>query len=74
MTLRFSYSGHFMREMKSLRLSGFERALLIALVAMCLISALTSLSGRDIGDAGQLKIVKQAAQQELMAQRTRQLK
>ncbi|MCE3235166.1 MAG: hypothetical protein K0Q50_1346 [Vampirovibrio sp.] len=68
----FGYNGHFLQEIRSLRLSIIEQTLIACLVLMCLISAWSSLSGRDVGNTEQLKLAKQQAQQELMALRTQQ--
>jgi hypothetical protein len=68
----FGYNHHFLKEVRSLRLSAFEQTLIVCLVLMCLISAVASLTGRNIGNSQQLKLVKLQAQQELMALRTQQ--
>lgn len=68
----FGYNGHFFTELRSLRLSIIEQTLIACLVLMCLISAVSSMYGRDIGNTEQLKLAKLQAQQELMALRTHQ--
>ncbi len=68
----FGYNGHFLKEIRSLRLSALEQTLIASLVLMCLISAASSLTGRNVGNPQQLKLAKLQAQQELMALRTHQ--
>jgi hypothetical protein len=63
------YRGHFMNELSSLRLTILETTLISSLVIMCLISAISAMSGRDVGNSEQLKMAKLQAQQELMALR-----
>lgn len=64
-------SKNYVEEMRGLRLSTFEKVLLVSLFLMCLISAADSFSGRNVGDYEQLRMAKQQAQQELMALRTK---
>jgi len=61
-----------MSEINQLRLSLLEKVLIGSLVFMCLISVISSMTGRDVGNAEQLKLAKQQAQQDLMALRTAQ--
>lgn len=69
MKSRLGYSGHFMTEVRRLRLSLLEKVLISSLVLMCLISVVSAMSGRDIGNTEQLKMAKIQAQQDLMAVR-----
>ena len=69
MKSRLGYSNHFLTEAKRLKLSLLEKVIIFSLLAMCLISAVTSLTGRDVGNSEQLKMAKQQAQEELMALR-----
>lgn len=64
------YSYRFLGELFSLRLSILEAALLTALVLMCLVSAVESMAGRNIGNHEQIRMAKLQAQQELMALRS----
>ncbi|HEY9687511.1 MAG TPA: hypothetical protein V6C52_11090 [Coleofasciculaceae cyanobacterium] len=66
-----SCSKNYIEEMRGLRLSTLEKVLLTSLLLMCLISAVDSFMGRNIGDQEQLRIAKQQAKQELMALRTK---
>jgi hypothetical protein len=61
------YSNHFFQEMRTVRFSLFEMALVASLALMCLFSALDTLSNHDSGNLKQLKMAKLQAQQELMA-------
>jgi len=61
-----------MSEINQLRLSLLEKVLIGSLVFMCLISVISTMTGRDVGNAEQLKLAKQQAQQDLMALRTAQ--
>jgi hypothetical protein len=65
----FGYKGHFMSEVRNLRMTVLETTLIGALVLMCLISAVSNLVRQDVGNYEQLKLAKQQAQQELMALR-----
>ena len=69
MKSRLGYSNHFSTEMKRLKLSLLEKVIIFSLLAMCLISAVSSLTGRNVGNSEQLKMAKMQAQQELMALR-----
>ena len=69
MKSRFGYSDHFLSEVGKLKLSLLEKVLISSLVLMCLISAVSSLSGRDVGNSEQLKMAKLQAQEDLMALR-----
>lgn len=69
---RLGYNGHFFQEMLGLRLSLLEKTVLLSLILMCLISAVDSLVGRDVGNQEQLRMAKLQAQQELMALRANQ--
>ncbi len=64
------YIEHVLKELRQFRLPTIEIALLGALVLMCLISAIDSMTGRDVGNYEQLRTVKLQAQQEMMALRT----
>jgi hypothetical protein len=66
-----SCSKNYIEEMRGLRLSILEKVLLTSLLLMCLISAVDSFMGRNIGDQEQLRAAKQQAKQELMALRTK---
>ena len=72
--MKFSagYEGRFLREARALRISLIEKAILLSLVLMCLISAVDALSGRNVGNPEQLRMAKVQAQQELMALRAGQ--
>ena len=72
MKSRSAYSSRLMSEINQLRLSLLEKVLIGSLVFMCLISVISSMTGRDVGNADQLKLAKQQAQQDLMALRTAQ--
>ena len=72
MKSRSAYSSRLMSEINQLRLSLLEKVLIGSLVFMCLISVISSMTGRDVGNAEQLKLAKQQAQQDLMALRTAQ--
>lgn len=72
MKSRFGYNGHFFAELRGLRLSLLEKTLLISLILMCVISAVDSLVGRELGNEDALRTAKMQAQQELMALRTNQ--
>lgn len=63
------YTGHFVDELRGLKLCAFEKALIIALLGMCLISAADSYIGLNVGNSEQLQAAKMQAQQELMALR-----
>ena len=65
----FGYKGHFMTEVRNLRMTMLETTLIGALVLMCLISAISTMTRRDVGNYEQLRLAKQQAQQELMALR-----
>jgi hypothetical protein len=81
MKLRFGYEHSFLAEIRRLKLSAFETVLIGSLVLMCLVSALSILSGKKDGIhffasqqlkptfvATQLKAVKaEPVHQELMA-------
>jgi hypothetical protein len=64
------YKGHFMHEVRTLRMTLLEKALIASLVLMCLVSAVSTMIRKDVGNYEQLKLAKQQAQQELMALRT----
>jgi hypothetical protein len=72
MKSRSAYSSRLMSEINQLRLSLLEKVLIGSLVFMCLISVISTMTGRDVGNAEQLKLAKQQAQQDLMALRTAQ--
>jgi hypothetical protein len=69
--MKFSagYEGRFLREIRGLRISLLEKAILLSLILMCLISVLDTFSGRNVGNPEQLRMAKLQAQQELMALR-----
>lgn len=59
-----------MNEVRSLRMNLLETTLIGSLVLMCLISAISTMARRDVGNYEQLRLAQQQAQQELMAVRT----
>jgi hypothetical protein len=72
--MKFSagYEGRFLREVCGLRIFLLEKAILLSLILMCLISVVDAFSGRDVGNPEQLRTAKLQAQQELMALRAGQ--
>lgn len=64
------YGSHFLSELVEMRISLLEGTLLVALLLMCLMSAVESTLGRDVGSREQIQMAKQQAQQEWMAFRT----
>jgi|GEM_PF-2649811 len=69
MKSRFGYSSRFFTEMRQLRLSLLEKVLIASLLLVCLISSISTMSGRNIGNLKQLQLAKQQAQQDWMALR-----
>lgn len=54
------------------RIPLFEKAILLSLVLMCLISIVDAFSGRNVGNPEHLRMAKLQATQELMALRAGQ--
>jgi len=69
---RFSYSSRFLAEIRQLNLSLLEKVLIASLLLVCLISSISSLTGRNIGNTRELQMAKLQAQQDLMALRNSQ--
>jgi hypothetical protein len=72
MKSRFGYSSRLLAEMRHLHLSLLEKVLIASLLLVCLISSISSMYGRDIGNSKQLQLAKIQAQQDLMALRMSQ--
>lgn len=68
----FGYSNNFWTEVRQLRLSLIEKVLIVSLLLVCLISTISTMNGRNIGNAHELQLAKQQAQQDLMALRMTQ--
>jgi hypothetical protein len=64
------YGNHFLNELLEMRISLLEGALLVALLLMCLVSAIECNLGRDVGSIEQIRMARQQAQQEWMALRS----
>ncbi len=64
------YGNHFLDEILDFRISILEVTLMVALVLMCLVSAIETSLGRDVGDRKAIDMAQQQAQQDLMALRT----
>lgn len=64
------YGNHFLNELLDMRISLLEGALLVALLLMCLVSAIECNLGRDVGSIEQIRMARQQAQQEWMALRS----
>ena len=69
MKSQFGYSSRVLTEMRQLRLSLLEKVLIASLLLVCLISGISTMSGRNIGNLKQLQLAKQQAQQDWMALR-----
>lgn len=67
------YSKQFLDEMRTLKLSSFEKCLIASLSLLCLFNVVDSLVGHDPGNYEQVKMAKIQAQQEMMASRINQL-
>lgn len=64
------YGNHFLNELFEMRISLLEGALLVALLLMCLVSAIECNLGRDVGSIEQIRMARQQAPQEWMALRS----
>lgn len=63
------YGNHFLNELLEIRISLLEGTLLVALLLMCLMSAIECNLGRDVGSQEQIRMARQQAQQDWMALR-----